>query len=144
MSPSFCFFKEKKMKKIILICLLLSFSNAKAGVAMVEGCNLNEGYTIADVVDHTDLMNTIMDAKGYKEKRFGAMVMQPYFEQERKSEFDFYQFEYWGNYEIFGNDMNEWFENGKGDEYMQKWGEMTNCRALNMFSTITTREYPGD
>ena len=132
------------MKRLVLIGLLFAISNTHAGVAIVEGCNLNDGFTIDDVVEHSELMNQIMDAAGYKEKRFGAMIMSPYFEQERKSEFDFYQFEYWGNYEIFGNDLNEWFEQGKGNEYMEKLQEMTNCRALNMFSTITTREYPGD
>ena len=132
------------MKRLVLIGLLFAMSNIHAGVAVVEGCNLNDGYNIEDVVEHSKLMNQIMDAAGYKEKRFGAMIMSPYFEQEQQSEFAFYQFEYWGNYEIFGNDMNEWFEQGKGNQYMEKFQEMTDCRALNMFSTITTREYPGD
>ena len=39
------------MKRLVLIGLLFSISNTHAGVAIVEGCNLNEGYTIDDVVE---------------------------------------------------------------------------------------------
>ena len=47
------------MKRLVLIGLLFTVSNAHAGVAVVEGCNLNDGYTIEDVVEHSELMNQI-------------------------------------------------------------------------------------
>ena len=46
------------MKRLVLIGLLFAVSNTHAGVAVVEGCNLNDGYTLEDVVEHSCLLYT--------------------------------------------------------------------------------------
>ena len=40
--------------------------------------------------------------------------------------------------------MSEWADQGKGNEFMASMGQMLDCRTLNLFNTIVTREYPGD
>ena len=97
-----------------------------------------------DVIALSDQMNQLQDGDGYIEKRFGQLIMQPIVEQTEKSEFDFYFLNFWGNYQIYGNDMSEWADQGKGDKFMTKMGQMLDCRTLNLFNTTVTREYPGD
>ena len=134
-------------KKLFIYTLIITVTfsfKVQSAVTEVNGCNLKNGATTEDVIALSALMNEIMDSDNYKEPRFGQLVLEPYVEQSEKSEFDFYYLNYWGNYDIFGNDMHEWFDNDKGKEFSSKLSEMTDCRTLNIFTTTVTREYPGD
>jgi len=137
----------KSLKKSIFYILIITaaFSyEAQSAVSEVQGCNLKQGTSMDDVIALSDQMNQIQDGDGYIEKRFGQLIMQPIVEQTEKSEFDFYFLNFWGNYQIYGNDMSEWADQGKGDELMARMGQMLDCRTLNLFNTTVTREYPGD
>jgi hypothetical protein len=134
--------KKSIFYTLIVICVL-SFE-AQSAVTEVNGCNLKKGASMEDITAMSVKMNELMDSDGYGEHRFGQLVMQPYVEQTEKSEFDFYYLNYWGNYEIFGNDMHEWFDLEKGKQWSSELSKMVDCRTLNIFDTIVTRVYPGD
>jgi len=134
--------KKSIFYTLIVICVL-SFE-AQSAVTEVNGCNLKKGASMEDITAMSVTMNELMDSDGYGEHRFGQLVMQPYVEQTEKSEFDFYYLNYWGNYEIFGNDMHEWFDLEKGKQWSSELSKMVDCRTLNIFDTIVTRVYPGD
>ena len=134
--------KKSIFYALIVICAL-SFE-AQSAVTEVNGCNLKKGASMEDITAMSVKMNELMDSDGYGEHRFGQLVMQPYVEQTEKSEFDFYYLNYWGNYEIFGNDMHEWFDLEKGKQWSSELSKMVDCRTLNIFDTIVTRQYPGD
>ena len=137
----------KSLKKSIFYVLIITaaFSfEAQSAVSEVQGCNLKKGTSMDDVIALSDQMNQIQDGDGYIEKRFGQLIMQPIVEQAEKSEFDFYFLNFWGNYQIYGNDMSEWVDQGKGDKLMIRMGQILDCRTLNLFNTTVTREYPGD
>ena len=135
--------KTKVMVTLFSVLLITTF-NAKSAVTEVQGCNLKENVSMSDVVDHSVSVNAIQDGNGYTEKRFGQLIMQPNIEQTTKSEFDFYYLNFWGSYQIYGNDMSEWSDQGKGNDFMEQLGQLIDCRSLNIFDTIVTREYPGD
>ena len=126
-----------------IITIAFSFE-AQSAFTEVQGCKLKEGTSMDDVIALSVNLNQIQDGDGYIEKRFGQLIMQPVVEQTESSEFDFYYLNYWGNYQIYGNDMSEWADQGKGNEFMQELGEMVDCRTLNFFDTTVTRQYPGD
>ena len=137
----------KSLKKSIFYILIITaaFSyEAQSAVSEVQGCNLKQGTSMDDVIALSDQMNQLQDGDGYIEKRFGQLIMQPIVEQTEKSEFDFYFLNFWGNYQIYGNDMSEWVDQGKGDKLMIRMGQILDCRTLNLFNTTVTREYPGD
>ena len=122
---------------------LLSFG-AKAAVTELQGCTMNDGKTMDDVLTLAEKLNRIQDGKDYAEQRFGQMIMSPIYDQSGEPPFDFLYLNYWGNYQIYGNDLLEWEDNGKGKEFMAELQTVVNCRSLNLFNTIVTREYPGD
>jgi len=136
------------MSKKIFLCTLiltLSFSlDTHSALSEVQGCNLKKGTSMDDAIAFSKEVNEIQDGDGYNEKRFGQLFMMPVIEQTEASEFDFYYLNFWGSYQIYGNDMSEWADQGKGDDFMKKLGQVMNCRSLNLFDTVVTREYPGD
>ena len=135
----------KKYFLTIMVSLVIAYSfEAQSAVTEVQACNLKENKTMEDILALSDELNQIQDGDTYIEKRFGQLIMIPTIEQTEKSEFDFYFLNYWGSYQIYGNDMSEWSDQGKGDAFMQKMGTVVDCRTLNIFNTIVTREYPGD
>jgi hypothetical protein len=135
----------QKISKLALAAVLFftSFS-ANSAVTEIQGCTFNEGKTMDDVVALADELNRIQDGKDYGEQRFGQMIMSPVYQPNEESQFDFLYLNYWGNYQIYGNDLLEWEDNGKGKEFMAKSNSVVSCRTLNQFNTIVTREYPGD
>jgi len=134
---------KKLFMYTFIITIAFSFE-AQSAFTEVQGCKLKEGKSMDDVIALSVNLNQIQDGDGYIEKRFGQLIMQPVVEQTESSEFDFYYLNYWGNYQIYGNDMSEWADQGKGNEFMQELGQMVDCRTLNFFDTTVTRQYPGD
>jgi len=131
--------------KLALAASILMFSlGANSAVSEIQGCTINDGKTMDDVLALSDELNRIQDGKDYGEQRFGQMIMTPVYQQSEESQFDFLYLNYWGNYQIYGNDMLEWEDNGKGKKFMAKLETVVTCRTLNQFNTIVTRQYPGD